>query len=377
MQIGFIFNAQSHQVLHSLPVACVLSRDFPEVDVTVLAQNPAQINYLQALAQYYGATGLHYKCIAPPFPFSRRSLVHSAPKSLTLFWNRGAFSKFDALVMPERTSLKLKRVGVRHTAFIHTTHGAGDDEREWDTRIREFDLVLLPGAKRRDRLLKHDLLRPGHYFVSGYNKFDLVQRMNRQRTDLFSNGRKTVLYNPHHNKQHSSWHKIGHQVLEYFAQSNQFNLIFAPHIRMLDDGAITSEELRRYAGLPHLLLDTGSERSLDMSYSLNADIYLGDWSSQVYEFLLTPRPVIFLNPQQFEWRGNEQFFWWTLGEVAEDISAMHTALVNADEWQPGYEAAQRKAFDYTFANSSQPAPERAAQAIATFLKQGWIDDDLA
>lgn len=375
MKIGFIFNAQIHQFFHSLPVACALSRDFPEIETTLLPRNPAHRDYLRALAKHYDAGRLKYQTAAPPFPWSLASPDTAPPKFLTLLWNLRTFSQFDALVMPERTSLKLRRMGLRQTKFIHTTHGAGDDERDWDTRLLEFDLVLLPGRKRRDRLLQRDLIRPGHYYVNGYNKFDLVTRMGKTQKPLFNNSRKTVLYNPHHNMAHSSWHKIGHQVLDYFSRSSQFNLIFAPHIRLFADGNINKNELLPYANLQHLLIDTCSPRSVDMTYSLAADIYLGDWSSQVYEFLLHPRPVVFLNPHQHEWQGKEDYLWWTLGRVTENISEMHAALTSTQAWQEEFEAAQKTAFNYTFANFQQAAPERAASAIVKFMKNGRIEDD--
>lgn len=376
MKIGFIFIAQSHQIFHSLPVACALSQEYPDIEVTLLARNPAQEDYLRQLAGHYDSRRLKYQIIAPPFRSSRSAVNDSVPKSLTLLWNLWKLSRFDALVIPERTSLVLRNMGLRNTKFIHTTHGAGDDERNWDTRIRKFDLVLLPGRKRRDRLLDKGLLRPGHYAISGYSKFDLVTRMGKTQQPLFHNGRKTVLYNPHQNKLHSSWQKIGHQVLDYFAKSDQFNLIFAPHIRMYADGVITQEELRPYQNLEHILIDTGSARSVDMSYSLAVDIYLGDWSSQVYEFLLHPRPVIFLNPHHFEWQGKEDYKWWTLGRVAENISEMHAALTSLEQWRAQFEPLQKNAIAITFENFPQSAPVRAAEAIDIFLKNGRIADDL-
>lgn len=376
MKIGFIFNAQSHQIFHSLPAACALARDYPEAEVTLLARSPAQLDYLRKLSSFYDAPELHFQITAPPFPYGRLGPEVTAPKILTLIWNLRAFSRFDVLVAPERTSLHLRKMGLRGTKFIHTTHGAGDDEREWDTRIRDFDLVLLPGAKRRDRLLARGLLRPGHYAISGYGKFDLVTRMGLARPPLFSNGRKTVLYNPHHNQAHSSWFKMGHEVLEYFARSDRFNLIFAPHIRMRDDGAVTDKELLPYRNLAHVLLDLGSPRSVDMSYTLNADIYLGDWSSQLYEFLLLPRPAIFLNPHGFEWRNKEEFLWWTLGKAVPDIAGLDQALNTLEHWQGEYEAAQRAAFTRSFADFAQSAPRRAAEVIMTFLKEGRVEDDL-
>ncbi len=375
MKIGFIFNAQPHQIFHSLPVACALARDYPQFQVTLLARSAADVDYIRRLASHYDAVNLHYQLIAPPpeIFFAQKAF---APKKLTLLWNLRTFFRFDALVVPERTSITLRRMGLWNTKFIHTTHGAGDDERDWDTRIRKFDLVLLPGRKRRDRLLAKGLLRPGHYYVSGYNKFDLAARMGMRRPPVFNNGRQTVLYNPHHDERHGSWRAMGRQVLEYFAQSGRFNLIFAPHIRMKDDGVFAQNEFQRYQNLEHMLIDTGSPRSVDMSYSLTADIYLGDWSSQLYEFLLRPRPAIFLNPNRLEWRGREEYSWWSLGKVAENISEMHAALIAADAWRAQFEDRQKAAFDYTFASLPEPAPERAARAIAAFLNDGWIEDDL-
>lgn len=376
MKIGFIFLAQPHQIFHSLPIACALALDYPELEVTLLARSPAQTQYLLSLAGYYGAENIATLMTPPPFSWIFGARRAAAPKNFTLLWNARRYAAFDALVMPERTSLRLRKMGLCKTKFIHTTHGAGDDERDWDTRLRKFDLVLLPGRKRRDRLLGKGLIRPGHYYVSGYSKFDLVSRMGKSRAPLFNNARPTVLYNPHHSPAKSSWHKIGFQVLDYFSKSERYNLVFAPHIRMRDDGTISDEDMRPYRNHENILIDLGSERSVDMTYSLGADIYLGDWSSQVYEFLLHPRPVLFLNPDGFEWQGKEEYLWWTLGQVVENIAQLETALPLARDGQAQYEGLQKAAFDYTFANFTESAPRRAAWAIATFLKNGRIEDDM-
>lgn len=376
MKIGFIFNAQSHQVFHSLPIACALAQQQPDIEVTLLSRSKAQDNYLRLLAKHYDVSNLRYRIAAPPLAFLRLKANATPSKYLTLLWNLRKFAYFDALVMPERNSIQLRQMGLRTTKFIHTTHGAGDDERDWDTRLRDFDLVLLPGRKRRDRLLEKGLVREGHYFVSGYNKFDLVKRMGKDHAPFFNNGRRTVLYNPHHNEKQSSWKKLGHQVLEYFSHSGQFNLIFAPHIRMRDDGHVSDRELQPYRNLDHILIDTGSPRSIDMTYSLAADIYLGDWSSQVYEFLMRPRPAIFLNPHGHDWQGREDYLWWSLGRVANDIPQMHAALQSVDQWQAHFAPLQEAAIEYTFASFPQSAPQRAAAAITAFLRDGRIDDDL-
>ena len=54
---------------------------------------------------------------------------------------------------------------------------------------------------------------------------------------------------------------------------------------------------------------------------LNSDSYLGDVSSQVYEFMLEPRPCIQLNDHYADWQGDTNYFHFTLRLVAPPPSA--------------------------------------------------------
>ena len=81
-------------------------------------------------------------------------------------------------------------------------------------------------------------------------------------------------------------------------------------------------ERRRWERLAvpgRVIIDLGSERSLDMTYSRAADIYAGDVSSQVYEFLDRPKPCVFLNAHGIEWRDNPNFPNWDLGDDRREL----------------------------------------------------------
>lgn len=71
-----------------------------------------------------------------------------------------------------------------------------------------------------------------------------------------------------------------------------------------------------------ILIDLGSKRLLDMSYTSGADIYLGDVSSQVYEFLDTPRPCA-SHAHAVAWQEDANYLFWTLGEVAGQRGRSH------------------------------------------------------
>jgi hypothetical protein len=377
MRVGFLYNAQDHQVLHSLPIACKLSEIGDDCEVTVLAGTDEQASLCRGLAATYPHHRLRFEKLWAPSLTERLKGRLSTPKLLMLWANRARLRGFDALVVPERTTLFLKKMGARMPKFIHTSHGGGGHDKADDPRLREFDLLLVPNADRLRRIAAAGNVRPGAAAVIGYVKFDLVQRLAEQRRALFANDRPIVLYNPHHRGDTSSWPVMGMAVLDHFANHKRYNLIFAPHIRLFDPPARHMAAFARYQGIDNIHIDLGSARSIDMSYTLGADIYLGDVSSQVLEFLIRPRPCVFLNPRKLASADDPDFPYWRLGPVVEDLAGMEEALATRNSWLPAYLPEQRRAFDAAFPALDQPAPERAARAIAAFLRDGRLPDDLA
>jgi hypothetical protein len=140
---------------------------------------------------------------------------------------------------------------------------------------------------------------------------------------------------------------------------------------MAYDLRLTTFHSRDIFTIPNILIDKGSPASADMTYMLNSDIYLGDVSSQVYEFLLEPRPCIHLNPNRVEWQDDPQYYHFHLGQVVDDVEKeLRQALEHAVSSHDRYLDEQRRAFAYTFhTQSDSTAAERGADAIAQFLSQ--------
>lgn len=379
LTIGFLFNhAAAHQVAHILPIALALSRIAPRVTVELLVAGAAVEAEVRRLKAGEGPEPILLR------PASRlaRAVERASGGALpagrvsVLDRNTDRFRDLDALVVPEKTSLLLKsRPGLSRLPIIHTRHGAGDRAIGFDRKSGMFDLVLVSGRKVRDRLQEKGLLRPGASAIVGYPKFDLLQ--SAPPLPVFGNGNPTVLYNPHPSPALSSWYAMGRQVLEWFACNPQFNLIFAPHVLLFAKRlniSLSPLSLGRpgkvpheFAQYPNIRIDPGSPASVDMTYTRQADIYLGDASSQIYEFLVKPRPCVFLNPHRHRWSGNPDFAHWTAGAVVEDISAMEQALRQAVERPSAGRDIQQALFDYTFDLSPEPSSERAARAILEFL----------
>ena len=128
-------------------------------------------------------------------------------------------------------------------------------------------------------------------------------------------------------------------------------------------------DLSSYRDCPNIHLDPGSENSVDMTYLNQADIYLGDVSSQIYEFIYRPRPCVFLNAHGVtDWRDNTYFRHWQAGEVIEDITQLGPALARApQEHKDCYRQAQKDLLSDTFSITDRPASIRSARAIVNFF----------
>jgi hypothetical protein len=360
-QVCFLFIAQRHQVLHGVSLAVELARS-GLIDVHVAAATRGHFDYLQRLVQALGGARLTYHRLWPEeaLPLRRRSIP---PKAAVLALNLPLLRRFDVIVTPERTSLMLKAMGLRRQMFVHTDHGAGDRAIGYEARIAQFDLVLLAGDKQKERMRAAGLIREGAYAVVGYPKFDVVDRLDAEPPALFGDPRPIVLYNPHFEPELGSWSRLGLSVLEQFAASPDYNLIFAPHVRLFDGAPHrTRQAAQRFAACPNIHVDLGGERACDMTYTRMADVYLGDVSSQVYEFLRAPRPCLFLDAHGVDWAGDENYAHWRFGPVIGEAAGICAAVDRARASHPAFQPAQVHGFSRTF-DLDGSSSERAAAAI--------------
>jgi hypothetical protein len=386
-RIGFLFNHdQVHQVAHSLPIAFALMRQLDELDITIAVTSHRLRMEVELLIARFAPD------LAPPVVTlhcgrsSSRLMIAMLDgivpvAKLALYRDNLAFFRgLDALVVAEKTSALLKtRYGLNHLKLIHTRHGAGDRAIGFNKASANFDLVLVSGSKIRDRLIAEAGVYPSQLAVVGYPKFDFVAAGSRPSLLMQRNGRKTVLYNPHVSPHLSSWYRDGLKVLEFFYRSTEYNLIFAPHVMLFERPfAITVDKLsfRRTGHIPNHYLaasnihvDLGSRACTDMTYALAADLYLGDVSSQLYEFLLRPRPCIFLNSHGVEHASNPNYAHWKSGEVIRSVTQLGPALDNAWVHHGDYLEAQQTLFSQSIDLTDQPSSERAATAIVAFLNR--------
>ncbi len=379
-KIGFLFvQEQSHHIPHSAPILNALALQSPEFELFAFVRKKENVDVLKGLLSKKALERIDIQGIkCPPLASSLELMINRAApleRICTLVANRERLGEMDVLVSPETTCLILKtRFGLDDVKFVYTQHGAGDRAVGYDDSIRKFDHVFIPGDKIRDRMLQENIITDKGHSVVGYPKFDTVSLTPVSASTIFGNNKPTVLYNPHFDPSLSSWFEHGEAVLEFFADRDDVNLIFAPHVmlytrRLHIAGNLAALKWRkeiknRFKNARNIHIDTGSSASIDMTYTRMADIYLGDVSSQVYEFIHRPRPCIFLNSHNIEWRNDPNFSHWRLGNVISHPEELGAILQNIDDTQDLYLKRQDEAFRYTFGNSVSGSANRAAKALS-------------
>ncbi|MEJ2407901.1 MAG: hypothetical protein P8Y58_01875 [Novosphingobium sp.] len=380
-RICFLFNHdQTHQIAHSLPIALELARS-GQAEITLAVTEDVIERRIRDLA---GSALEQCRLVRLDLRSTSSKLLKSAfegliPAHKLLIYrdNLDFFRGFGALVVSEKTSLLLKtRYGLDRLKLIHTRHGAGDRAIGFSKESALFDLVLVAGPKIARRLETDAGVDPARIRVTGYSKFDLCSR-NRADLPFADPARPVVLYNPHPSPRLSSWYKMGETVLEAFLRSDKFNFIFAPHVMMfarkwtvtISPPAIRRMHLPapRFAEASNMLIDPGSKASTDMTYTNMADVYIGDVSSQIYEFLYRPRPCLFLDTHATRWQGDPDYAHWRAGPVMGPGTDIPDAVEQAMATHADYLPVQRDMLADTFSVTDEPASVRAARAITRLL----------
>ncbi|WP_324749504.1 CDP-glycerol glycerophosphotransferase family protein [Sphingomonas sp. LY54] len=365
----FLFVGEPHQLFHALPLAAELKVSGPDVDLEVAVASEGHLPMVeQVLAAYPGFDPPVRRLVAPRAEHGLRRLgIRGQLRIPTLLAALPYLRSFDAIVVPERTTTMMRHF-LGRTKLVFTPHGAGDRAIMLDRRDRHFDFVLVAGEKSERRLLEAGTIRPGAYAVNGYVKMDFMRRLAAQRPRLFDNDRPTVLYAPHFRQPLSSWERFGREVIAAFAAQERYNLVVAPHVRLFHGASAKAKRAFEQLAVPgKIIVDLGSDRLVDMTYTSAADIYLGDVSSQVYEFLATPKPCVFLNAHGVDWESDSNYRFWTLGEVVEDPASILPAIDAAPARHGHYAGLQRCALAESVGGDPAGAARRGAEAIAAFL----------
>ncbi len=292
----------------------------------------------------------------PPVPAKLPTLLRLLPHLL----------RTPVVVCAEQTSLWLPAMVPLRTRFIDTFHGAGSMMARGHWRRRAGWRTLVAAERDRQALIAGGDA-PERVVTTGYVKAAFRQRTPAAR--LFADTKPVILYTPHWQAHRSSWWTWGPAVVERIRADGRYNLIFAPHQRLVE----RAPELRAFvaglAGAAGVHADLDSFAMVDGSYTAAADLYLGDTSSQVVEYMMRPRPCVFLNALGASWRSDASYAMWEAGDVVESLDALIPAIDRAPIRHDDYAAFQRAFVQTALGDVSGLAPARAAAIVIEALRR--------
>lgn len=375
MRLAFVFIAEAYQAYHLVAVALEL-RQREGVSVDVYYNDPNFPHHFRRIVDAWGTTTSEPRRLQRNW---QARIIQSVgilglAKKQVLQSNRAILGEYDLVVSPERDgALLLPGLSPLSAKIAYVAHGPAGRQVVSEPMVSQFDLVLLPGEEDVRRYNAHGYLHEGRYRATGYPKLETADQVRRASPPTFSSPRPIVLYNPHKIRNQSSWVRCIEPILKAFSRQDEFNLIVAPHFKMFHRRSQQVQDRWRARSTPHILIDLGSDRCLDNSYTAEANIYVGDVSSQVSEFLMTPRPCIFLNPYRIQWRGNPYFRFWELGEVVEDMHDFMPALQRATKLHSQFFDAQRAYISDSIRQMTGSAVKFTADSLLEYLQNGRIE----
>ncbi|MEO5774061.1 MAG: glycosyltransferase [Sphingomicrobium sp.] len=372
MKIAVLIGAEAYQAHHVADIAFELAgRDGVEVEIlALLPEALAEVRRLER-SPADSAIARRLLTIPPHLRLLQRARLFGSLKVAVLRAreNLSLLSGYDVIVTPTDHTRFIRPFLNPCPSMIYVNHGIGGREASYSEKYLGFDFVLVAGRNDEQRLLEKRRVRPGRYGVIGYPKFEAADRLRKGQEPLFPNDRPTVLFNPHSKRALRSWERFARPLIDHVAGTGEFNLVVAPHAKMF--GRRPRFVWRRWERLAvpgRVIVDLGSPRALDMTYSAAADIYAGDVSSQIYEFLSEPKPCVFLNAHSLDWKESPNFPTWDLGDVVDTPAAAIEAIRTAQERHVHYRELQARRMAEVV-DKTPGAARRGADAVLEYLNR--------
>ncbi|RDE06131.1 hypothetical protein [Sphingomonas aracearum] len=364
-RVAALFLGETLLIPHLFPIVEQLAEIEPELPIDLWVSTSVHEDLLTAwtapLKRVRVRRAPGFRAIAGGAEGNMPQLPGKLPMLLRLLPH---LARVPVVLCAEQTSLWLPRLFPwLPTRFVKTSHGVGSMSARDDRRRRAAFHTLVPSEQERATYLARGM--PAERIVAtGYVKAGFRQRT--PASTLFAEKRPILLYTPHWQPHRSSWPAWGERVVAMLAAQRRWNVILAPHQRLVERAPEVRSVLKAVAHLPHVHCDLDSFATVDGSYTAAADLYLGDTSSQVIEFLARPRPVVFLNPSARDWRTDASYSMWRAGEVVSDLAELEPAIERAGQGHPAFVEPQRE-IAAAMGDASGAGARRAAEEVLRVL----------
>jgi CDP-glycerol glycerophosphotransferase (TagB/SpsB family) len=290
----------------------------------------------------------------------------------------------DVIVTTSNHRHAMPKDKTRRTKQVQAFHGVSSKNVKFNPWMADFDLLLLPGKRERDKFAALGVLDDTQYALIGHPKSDRVLRgeLTREAARARYNlpDAPTVLYAPTHGAL-SSFFSWGLEICR--AVPRDWNLIVKPHPVLATTTAAEGAGGETLAQVKNFLQERSAENKTlwlplepdVVPLMAAADILITDYSSVAEEFLVFDRPLIFADhladatgrdrQQRDKGDWNELF---AVGERVTEVAAMPAAIAGVLLRPDEQSSARLKMRDFVFENLNGHCAERAADAIRTLVK---------
>jgi CDP-glycerol glycerophosphotransferase (TagB/SpsB family) len=274
----------------------------------------------------------------------------------------------DIMVHPSFTMHYFRSVpGIRH---VQVFHGISDKPFSYHRSLVHYDLVTVPGPRKRDLILEKQLSDPEKIVMIGFPKIDHFLHSGFDRDSYrkkigVDEEKKTVLYAP-------TW--VDPNRFSSFARSmgevmqglGDFNVIVKPHVNIL-----------KYR--PDLILKAYIKkrrncfifpRSIDiLPFMAISDLMITDISSAAQEYLAFDKPLVFLHPKPGESIPEANTRIWRCGELVSERGRVRDTVIRNLACPERYRSERESARREIFVDFDGRAAKRFKEAIENFTNQ--------
>jgi hypothetical protein len=367
-RITFLYRQGLHHLFHSLYIAIELSKIQDEYEICILNSSQEMHGIIKKELKKQNAEVTYF--------YNRLKLPVRLNQTYSniIRYNKKIIRGSDVILSGSyEVPRVLTKFGLRNRFVIFTRHGTGDREYTFKKDLYDFDLVFIPSKKMYNQFKELNILKKlKSYLLVDYSKFDyLFYNKDNPSLNIFDNDLPIILYNPHYDKKLSSFYKDSEKIIFTIVESGKYNVILSPH-PLVNIWFLLDRIKKRYPRSKRLHKDWSSLHKVNFDYMQIADLYLGDVSSNVYEWLYFNKPIIFYNSHNIDWKNNPYYKFWELGEVVTDQYQLIDRLEKTFRVSDRYKGAREKMKAYTFGTIDGKASSRNAAELYKYLETNKI-----
>jgi hypothetical protein len=359
----FLYRPGIHHLFHSLYIAIELSKIQDEFEVAVLNTGldmhkiiKSEIKNRHAKIKYFNRS-LSLPLITKPY----QKIVK---------YNIDIFRESDVILTASWGIPRvLQQYELRDKFVIFTRHGANIGDNEYNKGLPDYDCVFITSSTMYDQLKELSILQKlKSYLKIEYCKFDYLFTHPEMRGNLFKNDLPVILYNPHFQNHRSSLYRDGEKIVNEIIKSNKYNVILSPH-PLVHKWRFFKRMRLKFPKSDKLVRDWSSIHQVNFDYMRKADIYIGDTSSSIYEWLYFDKPMIFYNSHNVDWRNIPFYAFWDWGHVVNNPDDLMDRLDRTMRGSDPFKKVRQEAKDYVFGEVDGKASYRTALKLYKYLKE--------